>query len=130
MSFVLKNTGVTYQRLITKVFRPILRNTNEMYIDDIVIKSIGCLDNYQQYLQETFDLVRKYGMRLNLLKCAFKVNTHKFLGFIVTHWEIEAYLSHIRAIQEMEPHSNQKEVKRLIGKLEALSRFISRYTDP
>ena len=39
MPFGLKNVGVTYQRLITKIFRPLLGNTVEAYIDDLLVKS-------------------------------------------------------------------------------------------
>ena len=39
MSFGLKNTGATYQRLVTKKFRPLLGKTMEVYIDDMLVKS-------------------------------------------------------------------------------------------
>ena len=36
MSFDLKNPGATYQRLVTKIFRPLLGKTIEVYIDDML----------------------------------------------------------------------------------------------
>ena len=39
MSFGLKNVGATYQRLVTKMFRPLLRKTIEVYINDMLVKS-------------------------------------------------------------------------------------------
>ena len=39
MPFGLKNVGATYQRLVTKMFRPLLRSTMEVYIDDMLVKS-------------------------------------------------------------------------------------------
>ena len=39
MPFGLKNDGATYQRLVTKMFRPLLEKTMEVYIDDMLIKS-------------------------------------------------------------------------------------------
>ena len=39
MLFGLKNAGATYQRLVTKMFRPLLRKTMEVYIDDKLVKS-------------------------------------------------------------------------------------------
>lgn len=38
--FGLKNVRATYQRLITKIFKPLIGRTVEVYIDDIVVK--GC----------------------------------------------------------------------------------------
>ena len=39
MPFGLKNIGVTYQRLVTKIFRPLMGKTLEVYIDDMIVKS-------------------------------------------------------------------------------------------
>ena len=39
MPFGLKNAGATYQRLVTKMFRPLLGKTMEVYIDDMLVKS-------------------------------------------------------------------------------------------
>ena len=39
MSFGLKNAGATYQRLMTKIFKPLIGHTVEVYIDDIVVKN-------------------------------------------------------------------------------------------
>ena len=39
MPFGVKNAGATYQRLVTKMFRSLLGNTMEVYIDDMLVKS-------------------------------------------------------------------------------------------
>ena len=39
MPFDLKNVGATYQRLVTKMFRPLLGKTMEVYINDMLVKS-------------------------------------------------------------------------------------------
>ena len=39
MLFGLMNSRATYQRLVTKIFRPLLGNTMETYIDDMLVKS-------------------------------------------------------------------------------------------
>ena len=83
MPFGLKNAGATYQRLMTKISKPLIGRTIEVYIDDIVIKS-RTKSEHAQYLEEIFHLMRGYNMKLNLTKCAFGVNAGKFLGFKVT----------------------------------------------
>ena len=45
MPFGLKNVGATYQRLVTKMFRPLLGSTMEVYIDDMLVKSKQRLDH-------------------------------------------------------------------------------------
>ena len=83
MPFGLKNTGATYQRLVTKMFQPLLGSTMEVYIDDMLVKSKQRQDHVT-HLQQVFYLLRGYGMKLNPLKCAFGVSAAKFLGFMVT----------------------------------------------
>lgn len=74
---------MTYQRLMTKIFRAPIDNLIELYIDDVVVKS-KTQGEHTQHLQEVFQLLRKYAMNLNLTKCAFGVSSGKFLGFMVT----------------------------------------------
>ena len=68
-------------------------------------------------------------MKLNLGKYAFGVTAEKFLGFMVSQRGIEANPDKIRAIIEMAPSRNVKEVQSLNGKVAALNRFVSRATD-
>ena len=72
MSFGLKNVGATYQRLVTKMFRPLLGKTMEVYIDDMLIKSKERPDHAE--LEEDFELLRSHGMKLNPSKCVFGIS--------------------------------------------------------
>ena len=80
-------------------------------------------------LKEIFDTFHSYNMKLNLGKCAFGVMAGKFIGFMVSQRGIEANSDKIRAIMEMKPPRNAKEVQSLNGKVAALNRFALRATD-
>ena len=69
----------------------------EVYIDDMLVKSKQRPD-HAGHLQQIFDLLREYGMKLNPLKCAFGVSADRFLGFMVTQRGIEANPAQIKAI--------------------------------
>ena len=97
MSFGLKDAKATYQRLVIKMFRPLLGKTLEVYIDDILVKSKERPD-HAEHLQEAFELLRAYDMKLNPLKCAFGVSAGQFLGFMVTQRGIEANPAQLKAI--------------------------------
>ena len=86
-------------------------------------------EDHLKYLKETFDTLRSYNMKLNPGKCAFEVTAGKFLGFMVLQRGIEVNSDKIRAIMEMKPPKNVKEVQSLNGKVAALNRFVSRATD-
>ena len=99
MPFGLKNSMATYRRLVTKIFRPLIGRTMEVYIGDTLVKTKE-RPNHTKHLQETFELLRTNGMKLNPLKCAFGVSSGKFLGFMVMQRGIEANPIQLRAIME------------------------------
>ena len=68
-------------------------------------------------------------MKLNPSKCAFRVSSEKFLGFMVSQRKIEVNPNKIQAILSMEPPKNVKEVQSLTGRVAALNRFVSKATD-
>ena len=109
MSFGLKNAGATYQRLMNKMFaRQIGRNV-QVYVDNMLVKSLR-KDNNLGDLQETFNTLREYNMKLNPNKCVFRVIVGKFLGFMVSQWGIKVNPEKIRAIMELAPPKTVKEV--------------------
>ena len=88
MPFGLKNVGSMYQRMMTRMFEPLLRKNIEIYIDDMVVKS-NVVSEYLGDLQVIFKILRSYKLRLNASKCSFGVGSGKFLGYMVTHKGIE-----------------------------------------
>ena len=128
MPFGLKNAGVTYQRLMNRIFASQIRRNVQVYVDDMLVKSRREEDQLED-LRETFDTLRSYNMKLNPRKCAFRVTAGKFLGFMVSQRGIEANPDKIRAIIEMKPSRNVKEVQSLNGKVAVLNRFVLRAMD-
>ena len=80
-----------------------------------------------KHLQETFELLCTYNMKLNPLKCAFGVSSGQFLG-MVTQRGIEANPIKLRTIMESHTPTSRKGVQQLTGLLAALGRFISCFT--
>ena len=61
----------------------------EVYVDDMLVKSTES-GNHAYDLQEAFETLKQYGMKLNPAKCAFGVSSRKFLGCMVSSRGIEA----------------------------------------
>ena len=109
MPFGLKNAGATYQRLVNNMFSKQIGRNMEVYVDDMLVKSRK-VESHLDNLRETFDTLRKYQMRLNLVKCVFGVSSGKFLGFMVSQQGIEANLEKVKAILDMTSPRSVKEV--------------------
>ena len=128
MPFGLKNTGVTYQRLMNRVFAHQIGRNVQVYMDNILVKIIR-EDNQLNDLQETFNTFWSYNMKLNPNKCVFGVIARKFLGFMVSQKDIEVNPKKIQAIMGLALPKMVKEVQSLNGKVAALNRFVSRAMD-
>jgi hypothetical protein len=128
MPFGLKNVGATYQRLVNKMFEAQIGRNMEVYVDDMLVKSLTSHDHVTD-LAEAFDTLRKYHMKLNPQKCAFGVDSGKFLGFMVSQRGIEANPDKVRVILEMPSPRTTKQLQQLTGRLAVLNRFVSRSSD-
>jgi hypothetical protein len=125
MPFGLKNAGATFQRLMRKALGVHMRRNAEACVDDIVVKTRES-HTFIEDLEETFANLRRVNIKLNPAKCAFGVPSRKLLGFLVSHRGIEANPDKVKAIEEMRPPRNLKEMQRLVGCMAALGRFITR----
>ena len=96
------------------MFRPQIGRNVEVYVDDMLVKSLD-EGRHLDDLQETFNTLRRYNMKLNPSKCAFGVALGKFLGFMVSHRGIEANPEKIKSILDMKPSQNIKEIQSFIG---------------
>ncbi|XP_027174611.1 uncharacterized protein LOC113774254 [Coffea eugenioides] len=98
-------------------------------IDALVDSAMGheilCFLDAFKDVREVFSVLRDSRMKLNPKKCVFGVTSGKFLGYLVSHRGIEANPDKVKAIQDMSPPRNIREVQRLNGRLAALNRFLS-----
>uniref|UniRef100_A0A2N9HTD2 Integrase catalytic domain-containing protein n=1 Tax=Fagus sylvatica TaxID=28930 RepID=A0A2N9HTD2_FAGSY len=99
MPFGLKNAGATYQRIVTGLFGHLIRKTVEVYIDDMLIKSVGKVNHIG--------------------------DLREFLGHMVSYNGVEANPDQISALLNLKPPKDAKQVQRLIGMIAALGWFIS-----
>jgi hypothetical protein len=72
MPFGLKNAGATYQRMMQNCLGSQIGRNIQVYIDDVVI-TIRKEESLISYLQETFDNLNRYKLKLNPTKCSFSV---------------------------------------------------------
>ena len=69
--------------ILNQMFKKQIGRNVEVYVDDMLVKSRKEKDHLDD-LRETFNTLRQYHIKLNPSKCAFRVSSGKFLGFIVS----------------------------------------------
>ena len=94
MPFSLENAGVTYQRLMNKIFAHQIGRNVQVSMNDMIVKSRR-EDDHLDDLKKTFDTLYSYNMKLNPSKCVFGVMAGKFLGLMVFQRGIKVNLDKI-----------------------------------
>jgi hypothetical protein len=121
--FWLENAGVTYQRGMNLIFHDLLGVLMEVYINDVVVKSVR-FEEHMTDLKLSLERM-KYGLRMNPLKCAFRVTSGKFLGFVVHKRGIQIDPKKIESIDKIGEPVCKKDFQKLFGKINYLRYFIS-----
>jgi hypothetical protein len=124
MTFGLKNAGATYQRAMNLIFYNLLGVLMEVYIDDVVVKSVG-FEEHMTDLKLMLERMMKCGLWMNPLKCTFGVTSGRFLGFIVHEHDIQINPKKIESIGKIRELVSKKDVQKLLGKINYLRCFIS-----
>jgi hypothetical protein len=82
MTLGLKNAGATYQRAMNLIFYDLLGVLMEVYIDDVVVKSVG-FEEHMTDLKLPLERMKKYGLWMNPLNCTFGATSGRYFRFIV-----------------------------------------------
>ena len=69
MPFGLKNVGATYQRAMVALFHDMIHHENEVYVDDMIVRS-QTEEEHLEHLHKMFERLKKYKLR-NPNKCTF-----------------------------------------------------------
>ena len=105
------------------IFHDLIGVIMKVYIDDIVIKS-ATHKSHLADLRLAFERMRRYGLKMNPLKCPFGVSAGKFLGFIIHDKGIEIDPKRIEKIKNVQA-PKCKDLQKFLGKVNYLRRFIA-----
>ncbi|KAL5760217.1 hypothetical protein ACOSP7_018718 [Xanthoceras sorbifolium] len=95
----------------------------EVYIDHMLVKSLVA-NQHLDHLRQSFDIIDKYGMKLNPTKCSFGVSSGTFLGYLVTKRCVETNPDQIQSIMDLRLPKSIKDLQKLTRRCAALNRFI------
>ncbi|GFT00872.1 retrovirus-related Pol polyprotein from transposon 17.6 [Trichonephila clavipes] len=128
MPFGLSGAAPNFQRAIDIILKPVIGRFVLVYMNDVIITSPSFKDHLD-HLTQVFTLLRDAGLTLNKEKCHFARDKLKYLGLIISKEGIETDNKKIRAITEMKPPKNNREVSKFLGMTGWYQKFIPRYAD-
>ncbi|GFV02987.1 retrovirus-related Pol polyprotein from transposon 297 [Trichonephila clavipes] len=128
MPFGLSGVAPYFQKAIDIILKPVIGRFVLVYMDDVIIVSPSFKDRLD-HLNQAFTLLRDAGLTLNKEKCHFARDKLKYLGLIISKDGIKTDSNKIRAITEMRPPKNNREVSTFLGMTGWYQKFIPRYAD-
>lgn len=123
MPFGLHNSAATWQRFIDKVVGHDLEPFVFVYLDDIVIVT-DSLEKHLSVLEEVFRRLREAKITISEDKCQFCRPQMKYLGYVVDRNGLHVDPDKVKAMLDIEPPRNVKEVRRVVGTFSWYRRFV------
>ncbi|GFX57265.1 retrovirus-related Pol polyprotein from transposon opus [Trichonephila clavipes] len=126
MPFGLSWVAANFQKAISIILKPVIGKFVNVYMDDIIISS----PSFTQHIEHlVFRLLQDAGLTLNKGKCKFGCDELKYLGLIINKEGIKTNETKVRAIVEMKPPRNSKEVSKFLGMFQWYAKFIKNYAN-
>ncbi|GFX49767.1 retrovirus-related Pol polyprotein from transposon 297 [Trichonephila clavipes] len=126
--FGLSGAAPNFQKAIDIILKPVIGGFIMVYMDDVIITSPSFNERID-HLNQVFTLLRDAGLTLNKEKCHFAPDKLKYLGLVISKEGIETGNSKVKAIAEMKPPKNNKEVSKFLGMSRWYQKFIPHYVD-
>jgi len=124
LPFGLKNAPAVFQRMIDDVLH--IGKICYVFIDDIIVFSKD-YESHWRNLRAVFKKLRQAKLQVNLEKTQLLRIQVEFLGYVVTTDGIHADEKKVRAIKDMPPPTNLKELKSFLGMTSYYRKFIYDY---
>ncbi|GFU15837.1 retrovirus-related Pol polyprotein from transposon 297 [Trichonephila clavipes] len=115
-----------FQKNIRIILKPVIWRFVSVYMDDVIITSPS-FNEHIDHLNQVFTLLRDAGITLNKEKCHFARDKLKYLGLIISMEGIKTENSKVKAIEELKPSKNNKEVSKFLGMAVWYQKFIPHY---
>ena len=112
LSFGLKNSASTFQRLMHTVFQNV--HCVFVYLDDILIVSPS-LEEHSDDIRLVCQRLSKFGLTIRLKKCIIGVNYIDFLGHCISSAGSVPHLSKVHFISEFSKPENVKSLQEFLG---------------
>jgi len=121
MPFGLRNAAQTFQRHIDNVLSTF--SCALAYVDDILIGSKDH-ETHQRDLEEIFQTLNKYGLKLNLEKCTFFKSEVKFLGHLISFLGIRPLPQRSDTLAKFTLPKTVTQLRSFLGTINYCHRFI------
>jgi len=126
MPFGLRNASSTFQRYVDGLFRTFANVVT--YIDDILIFSAS-YEEHEQHLLDVLHKLESVNLRINKNKSILFQTTINFLGYQFSETGIKPMAERVKALTELPPPGDNKELQRYIGMFSFYQRCMPHFSE-
>lgn len=120
MPFGISSAPGIYQRKMSNLLHGM--EGVQVIMDDVLIH--GTERNHDQRLKAVLQVIREAGIQLNEAKCEFNKSKLTYFGHLISGDGIQPDPERVKALVELEPPDNIKELRTVIGMFQYLGKFV------
>ncbi|GFX40293.1 retrovirus-related Pol polyprotein from transposon opus [Trichonephila clavipes] len=124
----ISGAALNFQRAIDIILKPLLGKYMSVFMDDVIISSPS-FSHHAEHLRKVFKLLQETGLTLNKDKRNFGCDKLKYLRLVISKDGFTTDESKVKAIIEMKPPKNSKEVSKFLGMTQWYQKFIKSYAN-
>jgi RNase H-like domain found in reverse transcriptase/Reverse transcriptase (RNA-dependent DNA polymerase) len=121
MPFGLKNAGMTFQRLMDRIFFDLPYSF--VYLDDLLVASRS-VEDHRRHLREVLRRLQENGLVVNRDKCVFGQRQVEFLGHTIAAGGVSPLPDRVAAIRRFPRPSTVQELQAFLGLFNFYRRFV------
>ncbi|GBO17180.1 Retrovirus-related Pol polyprotein from transposon gypsy [Araneus ventricosus] len=125
MTFGLRNAAQSFQRFIDQVLLGL--DCSYAYLDDILIASEN-EDQHKLDVEKVFQMLKDYGLKINIGKCVFGQETLQFLGFQISSRGVSPFPDKVKVLIEYPLPKTVDKLRRFLAMLNFYHRFLKNAT--
>ena len=122
LPFGIKSAPEIFQKIMDKIDGAIA------IVDDILIAGTD-RNHHDQILRQVTERATKYNLKLNLEKCNICQKSVSYVGHLLTQDGLRTDPAKVKAVQDMQRPEDKQGVKRFLGFVTYLSKFIPRLSE-
>ena len=125
--FGMRNSGATYQRLMTHVLSGYIGIFCHVFIDDVVVYSRS-VSEHLDHLERVFERLRQADLKLKPKKCSFARAQVAYLGHLISAGEIRPDPRNVAALEQLQAPTTLKGVRSFVGMASYYRMFIEDFS--
>lgn len=124
----LKNSGATFQKAMTELFKEFIGKFIYVYMDDFIVFSRSAKE-HKKHLKKVIDILKAAEMRIKLKKCMFFQREIEFLGYLIKDGTMRPSPRKVEALFRYEEPATLRQLLSFLGLSSYYRKFVEKFIE-